>query len=185
MKYYVYIHSHNGVIFYVGSNYLTGNKERAYDFRKSQRTPSWNKFASEINYEIEVTIVQVFEDPTKAKAYEIKLIQELHDIGQAQCSHEDRRGELNGMFNKNHSEESRRKMSKAKAGKRRPDKVVGVYQLDPLTQEIIDEFDTTRDAAERTGVSQGSVVISCNQNKVVKNHFMFYYIRDYQKGLIE
>lgn len=97
-KYYVYEHINpiSGKIFYVGS--AQGNENRAYDF--NQRNSDWKREVESFGGidKIIINIHKYFETASEAKRYEYKYIQRLHDINQALCSHEDTRGERNGMY---------------------------------------------------------------------------------------
>lgn len=98
MKYYVYQHinPHTKKVFYVGS--ANGNSNRAWD--TSQRNEHWQKEVEAIGgfEKVIVEIVYEAKDTTDARVNEYKLIQRLHDKGEAYCSHEDFRGKNNGMF---------------------------------------------------------------------------------------
>lgn len=94
MKYCVYSHSINGIVFYIGSKVSKNN--RPYD--KKQRNKDWWNFVNSNNGNYDVEIIKEFNNKHECLSYEMKLIREYHDKGQALASHQDYRGERNGMY---------------------------------------------------------------------------------------
>ena len=95
-KYYVYTHSINNHIFYVGSNWSKGNPQRAYE--KTGRPEKWWEFVNENNGKYDISIYSRYSDYKDCLKNELKLIEELHDVGLAEASNEDQRGERNPMW---------------------------------------------------------------------------------------
>lgn len=105
-KYYVYRHYIGDNTFYVGK----GSNNRAYD--KSVRNSKWKKFTKNESFDIE--IVKYFKNEKDAFDYEAKLTQYYKKLGQCQAN------VVIGTRNwdgKNHSEETKKKMSKSHTGK--------------------------------------------------------------------
>lgn len=136
-KYYVYTHSINGKVFYVGSNYRAGNPYIAYE--KSGRSKKWYEIVNENNENYDIEIIQYFDTSTEAINYERQLIRYYHDIGLAQASGEDYRGERNGMYGKEnkwgkHTEDSKKKISKANSGEKN-----GMYNVTGKNHPMFDK----------------------------------------------
>ena len=123
--YYVYTHSINGDVFYVGSNWSKGNQERAYE--TNGRPEKWHEFVNANNMEYEVRIVSRHTSSIEAHRAEYKMIEEYHDIGLAEASGEDQRGSRNPMwgrkgklspfYGKERPESVKKKISEANKGR--------------------------------------------------------------------
>ena len=109
--YYIYGHYLDSKCIYIGSNCMTGNPNRAYDF--SNRNKDYAKTTRGRKQDIEVKILKEFTyeelNNINVMSEEMKLIREYHDKGEALCSHQDYRGKNNPMYGKHFSEESKLK----------------------------------------------------------------------------
>lgn len=125
-QYYIYTHSINGKVFYVGSNFVKGNPNRAYE--KFSRPKKWYEIVEKNNWNYDIEIVDYFDTGKQAARAETELIYHYHDIGQAEASGEDMRGKLvgekNGMYGKTLSKETKKILSE-KCG--RPGELNGMY----------------------------------------------------------
>ncbi|PFP22709.1 hypothetical protein COJ96_25230 [Bacillus sp. AFS073361] len=105
-RYYVYAHTLDGIIFYVGSNCGTKkgfNPNRAWNI--SIRNKKYKKFVGDRLNDVEVEILEwlpIGAATGECQSREIRWIHLLHDLGLAQCSAQDSRGSNNGMFGKGH-----------------------------------------------------------------------------------
>ncbi|MDR6120606.1 hypothetical protein QFZ87_000203 [Bacillus sp. SLBN-46] len=103
-RYYVYGHTLDGIIFYVGSNCGTNigfNPNRAWNI--SYRNKKYKKFVGDRLNEVEVEILEwlpIGATSSECQSKEIRWIHSLHDLGLAQCSGQDNRGSKNGMYGK-------------------------------------------------------------------------------------
>lgn len=109
MKYYVYTHSLDGQVFYVGK----GCRNRAQLFKR--RSKLWHDIVGDRQAEIEIEIVKYFDDEMKAFDFEGELTAYFKNIGQAQANKiigtkptdetkrllsETKKGDRNGMYGK-------------------------------------------------------------------------------------
>lgn len=134
MKYYVYTHSLDGKVFYVGQSNTSTEINRAYQFHKTKRNSAWNDYTKDRQNEIIVEIVKYFDDKKESELYEKELTLFYWSIGQAQCNIQagkSKYGKVNGMYGKGYlisgensywkgkhlSEETKQKISKANKGR--------------------------------------------------------------------
>ncbi|MGG2025041.1 hypothetical protein AB1282_04640 [Gottfriedia sp. S16(2024)] len=102
--FYVYSHSLDGKIFYIGSNCGTNNKHnpnRAWE--RSYRNDKYKNYVGDRLNEIEVNILEWLPIRTtsgECQRREIEWIHYYHDLGLAECSGQDHRGEKNGNYGK-------------------------------------------------------------------------------------
>lgn len=109
MKYYVYTHSLNGEIFYVGKGSGTRVKRLTY------RSERWKEIVGDKSIDVEVNIVARFHAGKEAYDFEKKLIELYKSIGLCQANEslgtmisdqtkqklsEKKKGAKNGMYGK-------------------------------------------------------------------------------------
>lgn len=97
-KFYVYTHSIDGMVFYVGA--AQGRPQRAYE--KTMRPKKWYEFVDGNNGEYEIEIVAHYDNKKEARKAEAELIYFYHDHGLAEANGEDLRGERSHMFGNGH-----------------------------------------------------------------------------------
>ena len=117
--YYVYEHSLDGEVFYVGTGSV--KTRRAYQLTPGRRNKLWNDFVKERKNEIKVNIVEYFDDYLEAERYEQQLTAQYHKNGLCKCNLAEGKakfGKLNGMYGKERvlSEEAKKKISAANSG---------------------------------------------------------------------
>ena len=102
MKYYIYTHSINGVIFYVGSNWMRANKNRAYEISRRDRTLSWNDYVDSNGgkEKVEIKIIETLNDKKECLKRELEIIEELQRKGLAMACKEGNSGKKNPMYGK-------------------------------------------------------------------------------------
>lgn len=102
MKYYIYTHAINGVVFYIGSNWNRGTQERAYNMLQRARTKKWNEYVDNNGGKknVEVEIIERFDDRLECLNREYDLIEIYHEKGLAFISQEGVKGSKNPMYGK-------------------------------------------------------------------------------------
>ena len=102
MKYYIYTHTLNGVVFYIGSNWKLGKPDRAYVIRSGQRTKKWNDYVNKNGgrENVEIEIIERFDDRLECLKREYELIDLYHKKGLAFVSQEGVKGSKNPMYGK-------------------------------------------------------------------------------------
>ncbi|PGW18559.1 hypothetical protein COD90_07925 [Bacillus cereus] len=127
MKYYVYIHTLNDEVIYVGK----GCGKRAREL--SKRNERWKEIVGDNTHLIDITIVKHFADENEAYEHEKQLTAYYKNIGQCRANinignnhaeetkkmlSEIGKGENNSMYGKKFSAEHKKKLSQAHKGKR-------------------------------------------------------------------
>lgn len=102
MKYYIYTHAINGVVFYIGSNWNKGTKDRAYIMTSRGRTSGWHEYVNNNGGKenVEVNIIEYFNDRLECLHREHELIYEYQDKNLAIVNKEGYKGSRNPMYGK-------------------------------------------------------------------------------------
>ena len=102
MKYYIYTHAINGVVFYIGSNWKSGIQNRAYVTKSGQRTKKWNEYVKSNGgrEKVDIKIIERFDDRLECLNREYELIEIYHEKGLAFISQEGVKGSKNPMYGK-------------------------------------------------------------------------------------
>ena len=102
MKYYIYTHAINGVVFYIGSNWNKGTQDRAYNMLSRARTKKWHEYVNNNGGKenVKVEIIERFDDRLKCLNREYELIEIYHEKGLAFISQEGVKGSKNPMYGK-------------------------------------------------------------------------------------
>lgn len=102
MKYYIYTHALNGVVFYIGSNWNKGTQDRAYNMASRARTKKWHEYVNNNGGKenVEVKVIERFDDRLKCLNREYELIEMYHEKGLAFISQEGVKGSKNPMYGK-------------------------------------------------------------------------------------
>lgn len=134
MKYYIYTHAINGVVFYIGSNWKSGIQDRAYVTKSGQRTKKWNEYVKSngSREKVDIKIIERFDDRLECLNREYELIEIYHEKGLAFISQEGVKGSKNPMYGKRgkdspnygkvRTEEHRKNYSEAAKRRRIPKK---------------------------------------------------------------
>ena len=134
MKYYIYTHAINGVVFYIGSNWNKGTQDRAYNMLSRARTKKWHEYVNENGGKENVTveIIERFDDRLECLHREHELIYEYQDKNLAIVNKEGYKGSRNPMYGKKgkdnpntgkvRTEEHKKKYSEAAKRRRIPKK---------------------------------------------------------------
>ena len=118
-EYCVYTHRDmNGKIFYVGM----GNRARPFDVRKSSRSEKWLSYVAEYGL-AEIDIIAWYDSKEEALACEEEFTLLLRDFGEplvnVRRGYKFDRPEDTPFFGKEHSEDTKKKLSEANIGKSR------------------------------------------------------------------
>lgn len=102
MKYYIYTHALNGVVFYIGSNWNQGTQNRAYNMASRARTKKWHEYVNNNGGKenVEVKVIERFDDRLECLNREYELIEIYHEKGLAFISQEGVKGSKNPMYGK-------------------------------------------------------------------------------------
>ena len=102
MKYYIYTHAINCVVFYIGSNWKSGIQNRAYVTKSGQRTKKWNEYVKSNGgrEKVDIKIIERFDDRLECLNREYELIEIYHEKGLAFISQEGVKGSKNPMYGK-------------------------------------------------------------------------------------
>lgn len=124
-EYYIYTHSIEGKVFYIGSNWFKCNDNRAYE--KNGRPKKWHEIVNANGGNYDVEIVSRHKESKETYRAEYKMIERYHDMGLAEASGEDqrgsrnpmwgRRGELNPFYGIKQSESAKKRVSEANKGR--------------------------------------------------------------------
>ena len=102
-NYYIYLHKIGDHVFYVGSNWKGCNPSRAWERRN--RPEKWYDIVFGNNGKYDIEILCYGSNMNEIYKLEMKMIQYFHDVGQAEASGEDPRGENNPFYGKTHSKD--------------------------------------------------------------------------------
>lgn len=94
--YYIYTHSIDGRVFYIGSNWSKCNENRAYE--RNGRPKKWHEIVDANDGRYDVNIVSRHKESRETYRAEYKMIEKYHDMGLAEASGEDQRGKRNPMW---------------------------------------------------------------------------------------
>lgn len=131
-KYYVYRHYIEGNTFYVGK----GQEDRAYVYGRNK---IWKEIVEANNNKYDIEIIKYFNNEKEAYEFEKELTEKYKKNNQCKANIMIGKGSLrgvnNGMYGKNHSEDTKNKISKALTGK-------GIGKK--ISQETIQKILTSR-----------------------------------------
>lgn len=88
---------------------------------------------------------------------------------------EKEKGEKHWFYGKNHTEESKRKMSEKLKGVTRLNRRKAILQLDKETNTIIKEWTGAKEAAKELGISQGHITNCCQGKRKTAYGFKWRY----------
>ena len=88
------------------------------------------------------------------------------------------KGERNPMYGKHHSKRSKKKISKSMIGENNSNSKP-VVQIDPNTNEIINTYFGTREAARQTGFDYSNISKCCRGKLKTTGGFKWVYLSDY------
>jgi hypothetical protein len=119
-KYYIYRHYINENTFYIGSNYKSGDENRAWS--KVGRNETWKEIVESNNGEYDIEILEYFDDKEQALKREFELQNYYWSINQCEASLQNspearvkigraNSGEKNGMYGVTMSEKTKKKVS--------------------------------------------------------------------------
>ncbi|MED4262045.1 hypothetical protein [Priestia aryabhattai] len=143
-NFYVCCHKIGDHIFYIGSNWRGGDEKRAWS--KKRRPEKWHQIVNSNGGHYTVEILEEFDNSKLARKRETELIHYYHDIGQAEASGEDHRGErnqmagvnLNDILSEEQNKKWRENLSKARTGSN--NSMYGVSLKDVISPEAYDEW---------------------------------------------
>ena len=99
-------------------------------------------------------------------------------------NHREQTGENHPMYGKHHSEETRKKMSKAKKGKycgeNNPNSKP-VIQIDQNTNEVINIYSGAKEAERKGGFKQSAISECCRGKRKLYKGFKWMFLEDYNK----
>lgn len=188
-KYCVYEHWLDGVCFYVGKG-LT--KTRPYKFSPSQRNQNWKAYVKDRTKDIEVKIVETFDENAQALKKETELTLYYKNMGMCQANGE-RYGcssfkHSNGFYGKKHTIETKKLISKTNKGRTGEKNPFYGKKHSEQTRKILSEkrskkircinlditFNSIRECGEYFGVKNcGPLTKAMNENRAYRKIYYF------------